>query len=206
MSKLNKWTSLVNRRILGLVLIISLSLVGTILVINSDNVTYVKNQVADNSTVSVQETRLSQSADSDVTTDSQTNQNDAASSAKLDRDNQSPNTAQSMPVPSDTSVNNEPAHINASLSINGQHVGNLSVKDGTNHCDFLRQALNKGLINQLKLEYNSSFKSYGVYQINGQGDPNIVWWVYEVNEKSPPTGCSGRVVKNGDSINWKYLK
>lgn len=99
-----------------------------------------------------------------------------------------------------------PSFVTASLLVNGVALGSMNIPAGSTQCELLNQAKSNGLIKQLTITYISAFKSYGVYKINDQGDDNKVWWVYEVNGKSPPAGCSGVTVENGDSVNWKYLK
>lgn len=95
--------------------------------------------------------------------------------------------------------------VSVSLQINGALKGEVTLDDGANHCDVLSSALNAGIIDDLQLKYSDTMKSYGVHVINGQGDSNIVWWVYIVNGKSPPLGCSHILVNNNDTVNWKYI-
>ncbi len=107
--------------------------------------------------------------------------------------------------PGDTPTPAGPAAINVTLLINGSRKGSLAVQPDQNHCQVLQKAKDTGLIESLDMRWNTSLKTYGVYKINGLGDDTKVGWVYEVNEKSPPTGCSLAKPKDGDSINWKYL-
>lgn len=91
------------------------------------------------------------------------------------------------------------------ISIDGGSSFSLSLQQGKNHCDALSQALSEGKISSLNMQYNSSLGSFGVYQINGLGKEGQVWWVYEVNDKSPPFGCSQVQAKDGDKVKWKYI-
>lgn len=95
--------------------------------------------------------------------------------------------------------------ITLEMSIDGGSSFSLNLEQGKNHCDALNQALSEGKISSLNMQYNSSFGSFGVYQINGLGKEGQVWWVYEVNDKSPPFGCSQVQVKDGDKVKWKYI-
>lgn len=95
--------------------------------------------------------------------------------------------------------------VTVNITINGGEQFSLELNSENNHCDALSEALNKGKISSLKMEYNSALGSYGVYEINGLGQDGQVWWVYEVNGKSPPFGCSQVKVKDGDQIKWNYI-
>lgn len=95
--------------------------------------------------------------------------------------------------------------VTASITINSGEQFSLELDSDNNHCDVLSEALNKGKISSLKMEYNSALGSFGVYEINGLGQNGQVWWVYEVNGKSPPFGCSQVKVKDGDQIKWNYI-
>lgn len=125
------------------------------------------------------------------------------------------NIQSTAPVPKDTTVpqttppfepQTQPTvkKLSVTLQINGAAAGTVSIPDGSNHCDVLIAAKKSGVISDLELKYNETMKSYGVQVINGQGDSNIVWWVYIVNGKSPPLGCSHVLAKQNDIINWKY--
>lgn len=92
------------------------------------------------------------------------------------------------------------------LQINGSTVGSVTIEPGQNHCDVLTTAQTSGIIHSLDMRWNEALKTYGVYGINGIGDPHTVNWVYEVNGKSPPMGCSLTKPAANDVINWKYLK
>ncbi|MBI3485865.1 DUF4430 domain-containing protein [Candidatus Daviesbacteria bacterium] len=91
------------------------------------------------------------------------------------------------------------------LVINNSPSLNVNVADGANQCDVLTQALNQGKISSLNMQYNSSYNSYAVYQINGVGKENQVWWTYSVNGANPPLGCSLVKAKNKDKVVWTYI-
>ena len=73
-----------------------------------------------------------------------------------------------------------------------------------NHCQVLEAALAQGKLSSLNLKFFPSLSSYAVYQINGLGDTNQVWWTYSVNGQQPPYGCSQVMVNQGDVIHWTY--
>ncbi|MBI5451907.1 DUF4430 domain-containing protein [Candidatus Gottesmanbacteria bacterium] len=91
-----------------------------------------------------------------------------------------------------------------SLLINGSAVGTVTLDQGANQCDVLTKAKDQGKISSLLMKYDSSLGTNGVYQINGQGKENSVWWVYKVNGQSPGQGCSLVKANNGDKIEWSY--
>lgn len=91
------------------------------------------------------------------------------------------------------------------VSINAASEFSLSIEKGKNQCDVLVKALQEGKISQLLMRYNDSLQSYGVYQINGIGKENQVWWTYKVNDQSPPVGCSHVEAKNNDAVSWTYI-
>jgi hypothetical protein len=93
--------------------------------------------------------------------------------------------------------------ISVSLSVNGHPKGTVRLASGSSQCDVLSQALAEGVISSLDMRYNSQQGSYGVYVIDGIGDPGSVWWTYTVNGYSPP-GCSHVPADDGDSVNWQY--
>lgn len=105
--------------------------------------------------------------------------------------------------PSTTTTNSQ---VTATLMVNGVVQGKVSVATGTTQCGLIVQALVDGVINQLTIKYNSSYKSRGVYQINNQGDANNMLWVYAVNGAEPPVGCDSVTVHDNDSVNWQYLR
>jgi len=117
----------------------------------------------------------------------------------------------SFPTPATTTPSPSPTptpvvqQITLEMSIDGGSSFSLNLEQGKNHCDALNQALSEGKISSLNMQYNSSLGSFGVYQINGLGKEGQVWWVYEVNDKSPPFGCSQVQVKDGDKVKWKYI-
>ena len=113
-----------------------------------------------------------------------------------------PSTTTPQQTPSAVTV--QPTSFTVSLQINGKSTGDVSVAATASQCDVLNDALAQGVITSLDMRYFASLASYGVYTINGQGDSNQVWWVYSVNGKSPPVGCSKLGVSSGEIINWQY--
>lgn len=91
-----------------------------------------------------------------------------------------------------------------SLKINGSAVGAVDVQEGNNQCDVLSKAKDQGRISQLFMKYESTLGTYGVYQINGQGSENVVWWTYKVNGTAPTQGCSYIKANSGDNVEWEY--
>lgn len=91
------------------------------------------------------------------------------------------------------------------VSINGLPNFTVSVNEGSNQCDVLSKSLEQGKIGSLNMKYDKNYETYAVYQINGIGKENSVWWVYTVNGKSPSKGCSHIKVDNNDNAEWKYL-
>ena len=98
-----------------------------------------------------------------------------------------------------------PQDLMISLIINGSSVGSMNVTNGSNQCDVLSQALSQGKIQSLNMRYNNDMGTNAVYQINGLGKENAVWWVFKINGQSPSQGCSYIKVNNGDNILWEYL-
>ncbi len=96
--------------------------------------------------------------------------------------------------------------INVSLSVNGVPKGTVSLATGSNQCDLLSKAYSSGNISSLDMRYSSQYKTFGVYVIDGIGDPGTVWWTYKVNGSEPPFGCANMPAKDGDSVNWQYVK
>lgn len=95
--------------------------------------------------------------------------------------------------------------LQVSVSISPGGNFSLTVPSGSNQCDVLSKALSNGKISSLSMRFNSSLGTYGVYQINGVGKDNAVWWTYKVNGQSPSQGCSFIKVNNGDRIEWNYI-
>ena len=91
-----------------------------------------------------------------------------------------------------------------SLSINGSSVGTVDMEEGNNQCDVLSHAKDQGKISSLLMKYDNSLGTNGVYQINGVGKENVVWWVYKVNGTSPTQGCSFIKANSGENIEWEY--
>ncbi|PJA55894.1 hypothetical protein CO165_01150 [Candidatus Roizmanbacteria bacterium CG_4_9_14_3_um_filter_33_18] len=110
------------------------------------------------------------------------------------------NTPSPTVVPTKTEQN-----VKVSLSINDLPAGQVDMKSNQNHCDVLSEALSQKKIKSLDMRYNKDFKTSVVYQINGIGKKDSVWWGFKVNSKSPDQGCSYINVKNGDSSDWSYL-
>ncbi len=95
--------------------------------------------------------------------------------------------------------------IQVNLSINASSSFAVFVSEGANQCDVLSKALADGKISSLNMRYDSNFETFAVYQINGLGKENSVWWTYLVNGQSPNQGCSFIKVKNNDSVEWRYI-
>jgi hypothetical protein len=55
------------------------------------------------------------------------------------------------------------------------------------------------------MRYDNNLGTNAVYQINGIGKDNAVWWVYKVNGQSPNQGCNFIKVNDGDKAEWSYL-
>jgi hypothetical protein len=106
------------------------------------------------------------------------------------------------PTPSPTPVIQK---YQISVSIDGGSAFSLAIEEGKNHCDVLSQALQEGKLSSLNMQFNSSYNSYGVYQINGLGQTDQVWWGYKINDKSPAYGCSYIKVQNNDDVRWTYV-
>lgn len=115
----------------------------------------------------------------------------------------SPTAPQQLPPPATPMP---PKTVRAALTINGASRGDVTVPDGSSHCDVLSQALKDGLIESLDMRYYAQYQSYGVYVIDGIGDSESVWWTYKVNSKPLPYGCSRAPVSDGDRAEWIYLR
>lgn len=102
-----------------------------------------------------------------------------------------------------TTNSNQEKKVN--LSINGGSSLDVKISEGINQCDVLTNALSQGKIQSLNMRYDNSLGSYAVYQINGIGQTNSVWWTYKVNGQSPSQGCSFVRANANDSIEWKYI-
>ena len=107
-------------------------------------------------------------------------------------------TATNYPLPTTTSLA-------VSLSIFGSSVGSFDIPQGSDQCDVLTQALSQGKIQSLNMRYNSDYGTNAVYQINGIGKENAVWWGFKVNGQSPSQGCSYIKVNNNDNVEWTYV-
>jgi len=106
------------------------------------------------------------------------------------------------PLPAQTLASKS---VQVNVSINGTSSFTITVDEGANQCDVLKKALEEGKINSLNMQYNSTYNSYAVYQINGIGKENSVWWIYKVNGVPPKSGCSFIKANNGDNIEWQYI-
>lgn len=95
-------------------------------------------------------------------------------------------------------------HLQLTLQIDNDPPFNLELDSPKNHCQVLEAALAQGRLSSLNLKFFPSLSSYAVYQINGLGDTNQVWWTYSVNGQQPPYGCSQVMVNQGDVIHWTY--
>ncbi len=115
-----------------------------------------------------------------------------------------PSPSATSTTPAQSPANTQVTSVTVTLQVDSKTVGDVNVAATANQCDVLTDALAQGIISSLDMRYFSSLSSYGVYVINGQGDSNQVWWVYSVNGKSPPVGCSKLGVSGGEIINWQY--
>lgn len=145
----------------------------------------------------------------DVNEPTQSYQTNASSyTTAVQQSNPSTTTSEpSKPTQTSTTQPNQPTttpQLNVKLSINDSAAANVTVPQGANQCDVLTAALAQGVLSSLQMYYNSTYKTYGVYIINGQGSHDVVWWAYTVNDRSPPVGCSNVQVSGGDNINWEY--
>jgi len=104
-----------------------------------------------------------------------------------------------QPTPTDSTK------LSISLSISGSSVGSFDIPQDSNQCDVLSQALAQGKIQSLNMRYNNDMGTNAVYQINGIGKENAVWWTFKVNGQSPIQGCSYIKVNNGDNVLWEYV-
>lgn len=110
-------------------------------------------------------------------------------------------TSTTVPQPTNTPAVNT---FHVTLTINGASVGTIAMEEGNNQCDVLSRAKDQGKISQLLMKYDNSLGTNGVYQINGIGKENVVWWVYKVNGTSPTQGCSHIKANGGDTVSWEY--
>ncbi len=109
------------------------------------------------------------------------------------------------PTPTNIPPTSAPQGLKVLLSINGSSVGTIDLSAGANQCDVLSQALSQGKIQSLNMRYNNDMGTNAVYQINGVGKENAVWWGFKVNGQSPSQGCSYIKVNDGDSVLWEYV-
>lgn len=115
-------------------------------------------------------------------------------------------TIPSSPTATNTSEVQVSQNLKVMLSINSVSKGTISMTAGSNQCQVLGQALQQGFIQSLDMRYSEQYKTMAVYVINGLGESNEIWWTYSVNGKPPPFGCSKMTVRNGDQVNWWYVK
>ena len=80
------------------------------------------------------------------------------------------------PTPTNIPPTSAPQGLKVLLSINGSSVGTIDLSAGANQCDVLSQALSQGKIQSLNMRYNNDMGTNAVYQINGVGKENAVWW------------------------------
>lgn len=116
------------------------------------------------------------------------------------------NNTNPAPAPTPPLAVPQPTSVTISLYVNDSFKGSLTLPSTATQCDALSRALEAGLIQSLDMRYSPQYKTYAVYQINDQGDSGVIWWVYTVNGKSPPYGCSATKVQQGDAVNWDYIK
>jgi len=110
------------------------------------------------------------------------------------------------PSPAEASAKEgQPQGLKVSLSIGGSSVETIDLPAGANQCDVLTQALSQGKIQSLNMRYNNDMGTNAVYQINGIGKENTVWWIFKINGQSPSQGCSYIKVNDGDNTEWNYL-
>lgn len=114
------------------------------------------------------------------------------------------------PAPAQSSTNSggstsQSSQLHVDVSITGVSGFSLDVSPGANQCEVLTKAQSDGKINSLNMRFNSDLGSSAVYQINGLGKDNAVWWTYKVNGQSPSQGCSYIKVNNGDKVEWNYI-
>lgn len=108
------------------------------------------------------------------------------------------------PNPTPIPTNTTPT-FQVNFSITGSPNLTVDIPEGSNQCDVLSKALEQGKIQSLNMRYDKNLETYAVYQINGLGKENTVWWVYTVNGQSPSQGCSYIKANSGDNIEWKYI-
>jgi len=116
----------------------------------------------------------------------------------------STSTVSSSPTPTVAPAANI-AENKVTLSINGGSAFDVKISESATQCDVLSQALRDGKITSLNMRYENNLGSNAVYQINGIGKDNSVWWTFKVNGQSPSQGCSYIKANNGDTVEWKYI-
>jgi len=91
------------------------------------------------------------------------------------------------------------------VTINDSSSFKVSVPNNANQCDVLKKSLDEGKLQSLTMRYDDNLSTYGVYQINGVGRENQIWWTYKINGQIPSQGCSYIRANNNDSVVWKYV-
>lgn len=105
-------------------------------------------------------------------------------------------------------VQNEPAvlpkdFVNLKIiTPSGENTLSVQLDQNQNACTILNQAKKENKITSLiiKDDYLATYGSLYVYEINGL--KNI--WTFKVNGQSSTVGCSKVLLKNADSVEWKY--
>ena len=126
-------------------------------------------------------------------------------STQASSNNQQNPTSTQAPQQNSQTSNNSTQAFQVNLKINGSPVGSIDLSEGANQCDVLTLAKDQGKISSLLMKYDNSLGTHGVYQINGQGKENSIWWTYKVNGQSPSQGCSYIKANSGDSAEWEYV-
>lgn len=111
---------------------------------------------------------------------------------------------QSIPSPT-PKISEVKRQLKVTLSLNNEKPMELLIPEGSNQCDVLRKAKEDGKIKDLNMKWSENFRTDSVYQINGVGKPDQVWWVFTINDNEVPSGCTAVKVNDGDKVNWKYL-
>lgn len=110
----------------------------------------------------------------------------------------------STPTPTPTATPSVVNNYQVNVSVTSGGSFSVTIPEGSNQCEVLSKALEQGKISSLNMRFESNFGSNAVYQINGLGKENSVWWGYKVNGQSPSQGCSYIKANSGDNIEWEY--
>lgn len=189
----------------GLVVISLLTAIGGILHYGSELKDNSQPLVSDTIDKSKELTSNTKNVQNKTNIDKNSVNNDSSNVLNEYSTSASTQTANSQTQNKSTNSGSNISYVEASLSINGVYVGNITLKTPAYQCDVLRQAQARGI-----LTVDMSNKEYGqyvVYVINGLGDKSHqrIEWTYKVNGSLAPLGCQYMPVKNGDSINWEYI-